>query len=91
MNPKLKTPNPKPYIHRRVLLHEMVARVLKMSIYKILREANGFKGEQGAFVDGIKAQLGMAAGPRADTSSDRIPSLEEAKKSKRLRRDRRQT
>ena len=72
----------------------MVARVLKMSIYKILREANGLKGEQGALLtnsDGIKAQLGMAAGPRANTSSDRIPSLEGAQKSKRLRRDRRQT
>jgi hypothetical protein len=53
---------------------------------------NDFKGEQGAFVDAVKAQLGMAAaGPRADKSSDQIPSLEEAQKTKRLRRDRRQT
>ena len=72
---------------RRLLLHEMVARVLKTSIYKILREANGFKGEQGSIVDAVKTQLGMNwdARDKEVKSSDKIPWLEEVRKTKRAR------
>jgi hypothetical protein len=30
---------------RALILHEMVARILKTTLYKILREANGFRYE----------------------------------------------
>ena len=48
---------------RRLLLHEMVARVLKASIYKILREANGFGGNDGLLV-ALKDQLGVGSDNR---------------------------
>ena len=48
---------------RRLLLHEMVARVLKASVYKILREANGFGGNDGLLV-ALKDQLGVGSDNR---------------------------
>ena len=44
-------------------MHEMVARVLKASVYKILREANGFGGNDGLLV-ALKDQLGVGSDNR---------------------------
>lgn len=41
---------------RRLLLHEMVARILKVSLYKILRQANGY-GREESMMDAIKGQV----------------------------------
>lgn len=57
----------------------MVARVLKTSVYKILREANGFRGEQGAFLGAVKAQLMGDDRSREVRESDAIPSVEDTK------------
>eukprot|EP00960_Hanusia_phi_P055879 763088-Hanusia_phi.AAC.3 len=42
---------------RKMLLNEMVSRVLKTSIYKVLRIASGFYGQSGSMLQAIKAQF----------------------------------
>jgi len=66
---------------RHIILTEMVARVLKVSFHKVLREANGFMDSNKSLADVVAAQLGgeverdeelpyMDAGPKREPSNE---------------------